>query len=170
MRFTGLALVVGAMAIAACSGGDKNAQNTSATQNDTAAAPATQNTGTGASANANASQSPVTGKVHEVRMIGDGQTYKFDPANVTIKPGDGVRWTMVSGGPHNVAFQNVPAAARTQLSANMPNQLKDLTSPMLMNANENYTVSFANVASGEYNYVCEPHAAMNMRGKITVQQ
>ena len=45
MRFNGLALVAGAMAIVACSGGDKNAQQTSATQNDTAAAPATQNTG-----------------------------------------------------------------------------------------------------------------------------
>ena len=38
MRFNGLALVAGAMAIVACSGGDKNAQQTSATQNDTAAA------------------------------------------------------------------------------------------------------------------------------------
>ena len=166
MRFNGLALVVGAMAIAACSGGDQNAQNTSATQNDTAAAPATQNTGTGGTA----AQAPITGTTHEVRMVGDGQTYKFEPANLTVKAGDGVKWIMVSGGPHNVAFQNVPDAAKGQLSANMPNQLKELTSPMMMNANETYIMSFANVPAGDYNYVCEPHAAMNMRGKITVQQ
>ena len=172
MRFNGLALVAGAMAIVACGGGDKNAQNTSATQNDTAAAPATQNTGaatTGGAAGSTAAAAPITGTVKEVKMIGDGQTYKFDPANVTIKQGDGIKFIMVSGGPHNVAFLNVPAAAQSQLSANMPSQMKELTSPMMMNPNETYTVSFANVAAGKYDYHCEPHAAMGMAGSITVQ-
>src|SRR5688500_19309697 len=112
---------------------------------------------------------PITGKTHEVRMVGDGQTYKFEPANLTIKQGDGVRWIMVSGGPHNVAFTGVADAAKSQLMANMPNQMKELTSPMMMNANENYTASFANVPTGKYNYVCEPHAALNMTGSITVE-
>ena len=168
MRFNGLALVAGAMAIVACSGGDKNAQNTSATQNDTAAAPATQTTATTGASNA-AAMAPITGKTVEVKMVGDGQTYKFDPANATIKAGDGVKFTMVSGGPHNVAFLDVPAAAKAQLMANMPNQMKELTSPMMMNPNENYTVSFAKVTPGAYNYHCEPHAAMGMKGTITVQ-
>lgn len=166
MRFNGLALVAGAMAIVACGGGDKNAQQTSATQNDTAAAPATQNTGAATTPTAAA---PITGKVYEVKMIGDGQTYKFDPANITIKQGDGVKWIMVSGGPHNVAFINTPDAAKSQLSGNMPNQMKELTSPMMMNPNETYTVSFANVPAGKYDYHCEPHAAMGMAGSITVQ-
>jgi plastocyanin len=170
MRFNGLALVAGAMAIVACSGGDKNAQQTSATQNDTAAAPATQNTGANAGATGGTTAAaPVTGKMHEVKMIGDGTTYKFDPANITIKAGDGIKWTMVSGGPHNVAFINTPAAAQAQLSANMPNQMKELTSPMMMTANENYQMSFANIPAGKYDYHCEPHAAMGMAGSITVQ-
>lgn len=173
MRFNGLALVAGAMAIVACSGGDKNAQQTSATQNDTAAAPATQNTGaaatTGAATTTPTASAPITGKTIEVKMIGDGQTYKFDPANVTIKKGDGIKWIMVSGGPHNVAFINTPDAAKAQLSGNMPNQMKELTSPMMMNPNETYTVSFANVPAGKYDYHCEPHAAMGMAGSITVQ-
>jgi plastocyanin len=102
-------------------------------------------------------------------MIGDEKGYKFDPADVTIKAGDGVRWVMVTGAPHNVSFQNVAADARTQLSANMPNQLSDLTSPMLLNANEKYEVSFAGVKAGKYDYVCQPHLATNMKGSITVQ-
>lgn len=163
MRFNGLALVAGTMAIVACSGGDKGAAETTQQQNDTAAAPATTTTGT------QAAMAPITGKTHEVRMVGDGQTYKFEPANLTIKQGDGVRWIMVSGGPHNVAFTGVADAAKSQLMANMPNQMKELTSPMMMNANENYTASFANVPTGKYNYVCEPHAAMNMTGSITVE-
>jgi plastocyanin len=169
MRFNGLALVAGAMAIVACSGGDKGAANTTTQQNDTAAAPATQNTGATTPSGATAAMAPITGKTVEIKMIGDGQTYKFDPANVTLKAGDGVKFTMVSGGPHNVAFLDTPAAAKAQLMANMPNQMKELTSPMMMNPNENYTISFANVPAGTYNYHCEPHAAMNMKGTITVQ-
>jgi plastocyanin len=167
MRFNGLALVAGAMAIVACSGGDKNAQQTTTTTNDSAAAPATTTTATtGASS---AAMAPITGKTVEVKMIGDGTTYKFDPANVTIKQGDGIKWVMISGGPHNVAFIDTPSAAQSQLSANMPNQMKELTSPMMMTPNETYTVSFANVPAGTYNYHCEPHAAMGMKGSITVQ-
>jgi plastocyanin len=168
MRFNGLALVAGAMAIVACSGGDKNAQQTAATTNDTAAAPATTTTATTAGGSTTA-MAPITGKMHEVKMIGDGTTYKFDPAEIEIKQGDGVKFTMVSGGPHNVAFIDTPAAAQAQLSANMPQQMKELTSPMMMTPNENYTISFANVPAGTYNYHCEPHAAMGMKGKIKVE-
>jgi plastocyanin len=40
---------------------------------------------------------------------------------------------------------------------------------MMMNPNENVTISFAGVAPGAYNYHCTPHLAMNMKGVITVQ-
>jgi plastocyanin len=167
MRFNGLALVAGAMAIVACSGGDKKADSTAATTNDTAAAPATTTTAT--TTGSTTAAAPITGKTVEVKMIGDGSTYKFDPAEVTIKKGDGIKWVMVSGGPHNVAFIDTPAAAKAQLSANMQNQMKELTSPMMMTPNETYVISFANVPAGTYNFHCEPHAAMGMKGSITVQ-
>ena len=169
MRFNGLALVAGAMAIVACSGGDKKADSTAATTNDTAAAPATTTTTTATTTGSTVAAAPITGKTVEVKMIGDGTTYKFDPANVTLKQGDGVKFIMVSGGPHNVAFIDTPAAAKAQLSANMQNQMKELTSPMMMTPNETYVISFANVPAGTYNYHCEPHAAMGMKGSITVQ-
>jgi plastocyanin len=103
-------------------------------------------------------------------MIGDGTTYKFEPANITIKSGDNVRWTMVSGGPHNVSFDpaEVPAAAKGQLTANMDNQMGELMGPLLQNPNETYEISFAGVPAGTYNYHCTPHLAMNMKGIITV--
>ncbi len=165
MRFNGLALVAGAMAIVACSGGDKN---TATTTTDTAAAMATPTTATTGAMSAGA-MAPITGKTVEVKMIGDGTSYKFEPANIELKAGDGIKFIMVSGGPHNVAFLNVPAAAQAQLSANMPNQMKELTSPMMMTANENYTMSFANIPKGKYNFHCEPHAAMNMKGTVEVE-
>jgi plastocyanin len=166
MRFNGLALVAGAMAIVACAGGEKKTETTTTT--DTTAAAATTTSTTTATGSTTAA-APITGKVHEVKMIGDGTTYKFDPANIEIKQGDGVKFIMVSGGPHNVAFLDTPAAAQAQLSANMPTQMKELTSPMMMTPNETYTISFGNVPAGTYNYHCEPHAAMGMKGSIKVE-
>ena len=165
MRFNRLALVVSTIAFVACGGGETN--DGAATTTDSAAATATP----GAAAGGSAAAAAITGTTHVVRMIGDAQGYRFDPANITIKAGDGIRWEMVSGGPHNVAFNaaEVPADVKPQLSANMPNQMTELSSPMMMNAGESYTVSFANIKAGAYNYVCTPHLAMGMRGTVTVE-
>jgi plastocyanin len=169
MRFLGFAVVTGAaIVLGACGGGEKAA-------GDTTAAPA----GASAAAPAPAAEAPaaagamapITGQTVEIKMIGDGQGYRFEPAEVTIKAGDGVKFTMVSGGPHNVAFDPaaVPAAAKAQLSANMPEQAGELSGKMLLNANETYTISFAGIPAGTYDFHCTPHLAMNMKGKITVQ-
>ena len=102
---------------------------------------------------------------------GDDKGYRFEPVNLTIKAGDVVKWVMVSGGPHNVAFDpaQVPDDVEQKLSAAMQNQQQPLGSPFFMNPGENYTVSFAGIKPGTYNYVCTPHIAQNMKGTITVQ-
>ena len=168
MRFNGMALLVSALVLGACGGGgdNNNAQGGAATDTGSAAT-ATPAGGTAAAG----AMAPISGTTHEVKMIGDEKGYRFDPVNITIKQGDGIKWTMVSGGPHNVAFDAaaIPAAGKNQLSANMPNQTGELSSPMFMNPNETYTVSFANVAPGTYNYHCTPHLAMGMKGVVTVQ-
>jgi plastocyanin len=109
---------------------------------------------------------------HRVRMVltPDGK-YRFDPATVTIAPGDRVTWVMVSGAPHNVQFDEatVPAAAKARLAANMPDTISELMGPMLMNDNETYTISFAGIPAGTYKYVCTPHAAMDMTGTVVVR-
>jgi len=162
MRFNGVVLAAALIAVGACGGGDKAGQDTSAAAQPAAGA------STGAAAPATAG-SPVTGAWHEVKMLGDEKGYRYEPVNLTAKAGDGVRWVMVSGGPHNVQFENVPADAKAQLSANMPNQLSDLSSPMLLNPNEKYEMSLAGVKPGKYDYICQPHIASNMRGSLTVQ-
>jgi plastocyanin len=164
MRFNKLALIASAVVLGACGGGDKTATTTDSAAN--AATPSTAAPATGTVAKA-----PATGKTWEVKMIGDGTTYKFEPADITIKAGDAIKWVMVSGGPHNVAFDpaEINAAAKPQLMANMDNQMSELSGPLLQGANEEYIVSFANVPAGKYNYHCTPHLAMNMKGTITVQ-
>lgn len=150
----------------ACGGADTS--NTATTTDTAATAAAATPAATPA---ATGTMAPITGTTHEVRMVFENNEYKFVPANITVKAGDGIRWIMVSGAPHNVAFDpaTVPANAKGQLSANMPNQISELSSPMMINPNETYTISFANVPAGTYNYHCTPHLAMGMRGVITVQ-
>jgi plastocyanin len=118
---------------------------------------------------ANVTPPPPT--THDVRMVQEGQTYRFQPASLTIRSGDRVRFINVSGGPHNASFDpaTVPAAAKAALSAGMPNQIQELWGPLLTEANASYTVSFANVPAGHYQFFCMPHMAMGMRGHITVQ-
>ena len=168
MRFLGFAMMTGAAIVLSACGGDKAATTDSAAGAMTGAmTPAAEP----AMAPAAGAMAPISGTTHEVKMIGDGTNYKFEPANLTIKQGDGVKFVMVSGGPHNVAFDAavVPAAAKTALVANMPEQMGELMGKMLLAENESYTVSFAGVPAGTYDYNCTPHLAMNMRGKITVQ-
>jgi len=168
MRFLGFAVVSSAIVLGACSGGGEKAADTAApaASPDTAAtAAATTPAATPGAA------APITGTTHEVKMVGDDKGYRFEPADIKVKAGDGIKFTMISGGPHNVAFDpaTIPADVKPQLSANMPNQQGELSSPMFMNPNESYTISFANVKPGQYPYHCTPHLAMGMKGTITVE-
>ena len=183
MRFHGIALLTSAAILGACGGEKQPAADSAATTAATPAATTTPSTdsaaaaattgapATGAPAAGAAAAAPATGKTHEVKMTGDATGYKFDPANITVKQGDAIKFIMVSGGPHNVAFQNVTdAAAKAQLDANMPGQkMGELSGPMVMQPNEAYTISFAKVPAGKYDFICTPHAAMNMKGIVTVQ-
>lgn len=164
MRFLGVAVMTSAaIVLSACGGGDK-------AKTDSAAAPAAAAPAPAAAPAAGAgAMAPITGKTHEVKMIGDGTGYRFDPAELTIKVGDGIKFTMVGGGPHNVMFSAVPEASKQQLQANMPEPMGDLSGKMLLTAGESYTVSFGGVVPGVYEFNCTPHLAMNMKGKVTVQ-
>jgi plastocyanin len=172
MRLYGLALLAGAAALSACSSGDKkpvdSTNSTPAVPNAPAGNPTTtpSTPTTGAVAKVAA-----TGATHNINMVGDDKGYRFEPATLTIKSGDAVKFTMVSGGPHNVAFDpaTVPADSKAQLDANMDQKMSELSSPLLMNPNESYVISFGGVKPGVYPFHCTPHLAMGMKGVITVQ-
>ncbi|MEO7083602.1 MAG: plastocyanin/azurin family copper-binding protein [Gemmatimonadaceae bacterium] len=166
MRFYGLALLASAAVLGACGGGGDKAKDTTAAAPaaPTAAAPA-------APAAGGKAPMPATGDTVTIKMVGDDKGYRFEPNAVSIKEGQAVKFVMTTGGPHNVAFDpaTTPAGGKDQLNANMTGQLSELSSPILMNPNEAYTISFAGVAPGKYDFHCTPHLAMNMKGTITVQ-
>lgn len=171
MRFYGLAVIAGIVGLTACAGGDARPGDTTAVAIDTSTATPAAGTPTPAGGTAGV-MAPITGTTHEVRMLGDAQGYRFEPANITVKQGDGIKFIMVSGGPHNVAFDpaTIPADVKPQLDANMgTDKMGELSSNMKMNPNETITISFGNIKPGKYPYNCVPHIAMNMKGVITVQ-
>jgi plastocyanin len=172
MRFYGFAVAVGAIALGACAGGEKKPTDTTHVAVDTTAASTTTTTGTSTTTSGAGTMAPITGKTHEVKMLGDAKGYRFDPANFTVKQGDGVKFVVVGGGPHNVAFDpaTIPADVKAQLDANMgTDKMGELSSNMKMNPGESITVSFGNIKPGQYPYHCVPHLALNMKGVITVQ-
>ena len=169
MRFLGFAFVSSAIVLGACSGGGEKKADSAATAAPAAtdtAAPAATTAATPAGAMA-----PITGQTVEVKMVGDDKGYRFEPADIKLKAGDGIKFIMVTGGPHNIAFDpaTIPADVKPQLSANMPNQQGELSSPLLTSPNDAYTISFANVKPGTYPFHCTPHLAMGMKGTVTVQ-
>jgi plastocyanin len=173
MRFYGFAVAVGVLLLGACAGGEKKPADTTHVAVDTSAASTTTTTpGTSTTPSGAAASAPITGTTKTVNMVGDAKGYRFEPANFTVKQGDGVKFVVVSGGPHNVAFDpaTIPADVRPQLDANMgTDKMGELSSNMKMNAGESITVSFGNIKPGQYPYHCTPHLALNMKGVITVQ-
>jgi plastocyanin len=104
-----------------------------------------------------------------IEMRGDANGYVFTPDTVHIHTGDLITWKMVSGGPHNIAFSRAAAGdAADVINRNMAVRIADLSSPMLMNPGEAFTVPFDNVPPGTYAYHCTPHLAMGHKGVIIV--
>ena len=157
MRVT--SMVAGLAFVLAACGGEKKAENqTTTTPEQPAAAPA-------------AAPAAGGGAAHDVNMVLEGSTYKFDPSEFTIKSGDVVKFHNKSGGPHNVSFwaDSIPAGAADVLKKNMPDQMAPLEGPLLTEPDAVYKVSFAGAATGDYKFYCLPHLALGMKGKITVQ-
>ena len=110
-------------------------------------------------------------KTVDVQMIGDATGYRFSPAKVTIQRGDKVRFTLVSGPPHNVVFwsDSIPKTAAAALAKGMPTTVDKLTSPYFLKAGDTYVVSFAGAPAGRYRYYCTPHLALGMAATIEVK-
>ncbi|HXN75240.1 MAG TPA: plastocyanin/azurin family copper-binding protein, partial [Gemmatimonadaceae bacterium] len=169
MRFYGLAVAVGVITLGACAGGEKKPADTTHVAVDTSSATTTttgSSTTTAATGGA-VTMAPITGTTKTVNMVGDAKGYRFEPANFTIKQGDGVKFVVVSGGPHNVAFDpaTIPSDLKSQLDANMgTDKMGELSSNMKMNPGESVTVSFGKIKPGQYPFHCVPHLALNMKG------
>jgi len=110
-------------------------------------------------------------KTVDVQMIGDATGYRFAPTTITLQRGDKVRFTLVSGPPHNVVFwsDSIPKGAAAVLAKGMPNTVATFTGPYFLKNGDTYVVSFAGAPAGRYRYYCTPHLALGMAGTIVVK-
>lgn len=162
--------ILGLLALAAaCGGGGENTDTAATTTTDGAAASGTPTVTTTPStpAAAPAAGAPVTpdagGQVHEVRMVTTqgGASGQFEPAQITVKKGDVIKWVMADAGAvHNVSF--------SQAQGNPGGFAPPADSPMYTQQGQSFELK-VDWNAGTYNYVCVPHAMMGMTGSVTVQ-
>lgn len=105
------------------------------------------------------------GEVHLVRLVQRGDSYAFDPAEVTIAPGEIVRFVMTGSQPESIAFD--PATASPEIAQFIrANQLD--RGVLLTDPGQAYDVSFRDAPAGTYPFQSVPHGGTGMRGTITI--
>lgn len=110
------------------------------------------------------SVAPASAETVTVKMGADNGLLVFQPANVTVKPGDTVKWVVNKVPPHNVIFDDKGIPGNDKALA------KSLSHPQLeMSPGAGYELTIPkDLAAGEYSYYCAPHRGAGMVGKITV--
>lgn len=104
---------------------------------------------------------PPAGQVVIVRTVEISATsFKFQPADITVRPGDTVRFVQTSTMPHNVEFTKTPAQSKLGTAK---------VGPYLAVSNQKYDVVIdGRFPSGQYKYICTPHVSLGMKGTISV--
>lgn len=102
-----------------------------------------------------------TPAVHIVKMVDVSDTsYLFEPSEITVKPGDTVRFEQTSSTPHNVEFREMPEGSSPG---------DQMMGPYLDTPGDTYDVVIDDrFVAGEHNFVCTPHEFFGMIGKIIV--
>ncbi len=98
-----------------------------------------------------------------VRMITDGSAFRFEPANLTIKPGTTVKWVNDSENRHT-------STADSRFDKNpgqtiLPAGVAPWSSAFLA-AGETFSKTYT--VPGKYQYFCRNHGQFGMEGVITV--
>jgi plastocyanin len=161
-------LVAGAVLVLTACGGEKKAEAPAAAAPEAAApapAPAADAPAMAPSATA------TTGATVDVNMELVGSSYKYDPATITVKAGDVIKFHNKSGGPHNVAFDaaTIPSGSAAAIDAALgATKMGPLTGALVVEPNAIITFPTAGLPAGTYNFHCTPHMALGMKGVLTI--
>lgn len=86
--------------------------------------------------------------------------FAFEPATLTVRRGDVVRFVQKGIQPHNVEFREMPKGAKLGDSR---------MGPFLVKKGDVYELRIdGRFAPGVYEFVCTPHELMGMVGRFTV--
>jgi plastocyanin len=89
--------------------------------------------------------------------MGGAKGLVFEPASVTVKPGDTIKWEVGNLPPHNVVFDTKDKALDAKLSHKA-----------LANAGSFEVTIPSDTPAGTFTYFCLPHRGAGMVGKVTV--
>ncbi|SRR5579883_2572106 len=111
------------------------------------------------------SVAPAAAETYTVKMGADNGLLVFQPANLTVKPGDTVKWVINKVPPHNIIFDDKAIPGNDKALA------KSLSHPQLeMTPGQGYELTIPkDLPAGDYSYFCAPHRGAGMVGKLTVQ-
>lgn len=103
------------------------------------------------------------GKLVVIRMIDKSTAeWRFEPEEVTVSPGDTVRWVQDDIVPHNVEFKETPKGAKLG---------EAMLGPFLLTRGDAYELVIDDrFAAGSYPYVCTAHFALGQKGVLTVSE
>jgi len=88
--------------------------------------------------------------------------FAFEPSVVRVQPGDTVRFTEAANAIHNVRFVSQAPGAKLGGAA---------VGPYLSKVGETYALVIdSRFAVGKYEYVCEPHQMLGMKGTMIVSE
>jgi plastocyanin len=110
---------------------------------------------------AQAQTAAAKGKVITVQMVDKSATeYRFEPAAISVQPGDTLRFVTTGAMTHNVEWKVVPTGAKLGDSQ---------VGPYLTAKGQTYELVIDDrFAPGEYEIVCTPHQTLGMQAKVTI--
>ena len=87
--------------------------------------------------------------------------FGFEPAKVTVERGDTLRFIEDAGVMHNVHFKSHPDGAKLGSA---------VAGPYLTNKGQTYNLVIdGRFTDGKYEFVCDPHELIGMKGVLTVE-
>jgi len=88
--------------------------------------------------------------------------FAFEPAAIVAQRGDTVRFIQASTAPHNVHFEKTPKGAKLGAAS---------SGPYIIGTGTTYNLVIdARFVDGTYQFICDPHQSVGMRGTLTVGQ
>ena len=112
-------------------------------------------------------------EIHEVEITGDRAEgrFRFDPARITVAPGDLVRFVVRSGHPHSVVFDSTGMASsdKSALNAAIPERMSFLSGPILTGEGQILEIRVPRLSLGSYRFYCLPHRAYRAEGEMVVE-
>lgn len=117
---------------------------------------------------------PITAQqVHQVKIEGnrDQGRFRFDPARITVAPGDIVRFVVRSGQPHSVVFDStgLAPADKSALNDALPERMSLLSGPILTEEGQVFEIKVPRLSPGTYRFYCLPHRAYRAEGVMVVE-